>query len=243
MITFPELGIATRLGNHLFQMAATISLALENGETYGFPRWVHEGDFPVPACFHDRLPEGPDYREPAFSYTPIPYRPGLRLHGYFQSERYFKNYEDLIRQLFTPLRMPSRAQFADTASLQVRREGYLLLPNHHPVLPMDYYDRAVDYLHGKGIRKFLVFSDDLDWCRTHFTKPYFTVIPDMKAIDQFAWTISCKHHIMANSTFSWWSAWLNPNPDKIVVAPNLWFGPGYAHYDTKDLLPSGWIRM
>lgn len=243
MITFPELGVATRLGNHLFQIAATITLAMDNGDLYGFPRWDHEKDFPLLGCFHDRLPGGPDYKEPAFSYSRIPYSPGLRLHGYFQSEKYFKHREADIRKLFTPLAMPDRERFKETASLQVRRGGYLSLPNYHPILPMDYYERATKYLMGQGIRKILVFSDDLPWCREHFREPRYEVIPEMTAIQQFAWTISCRHHVMANSTFSWWSAWLNPAPDKIVIAPKLWFGPGYAHYDTRDLLPPEWVVM
>lgn len=65
----------------------------------------------------------------------------------------------------------------------------------------------------------------------------------MPGIKQLAWTIACEHHVMANSTFSWWGAWLNPNPDKVVIAPREWFGPAYANYDTRDLLPEEWTTL
>lgn len=243
VITFPELGVATRLGNHLFQMAATITTAMDHGEDYGFPRWVHEKDFPLSGCFLDALPSGPEYREPAFSYDPIPYQPNLRLYGYFQSEKYFVNHADFIRKSFTPLVMTQKKDYRDTASLQIRRGNYLLLPDHHPIIPLAFYEKAVEMILKHGIRKIIVFSDDLDWCRKVFTRQPYEVIPEMKPIDQLALTIACRHHIMANSTFSWWGAWLDPNPNKIVIAPKLWFGPGYAHYDTKDLLPTDWIVM
>lgn len=242
VITFPELGVATRLGNHLFQMAATITMAMDHGEDYGFPRWVHEKDFPLSGCFLDALPSGPEYREPAFSYDPIPYQPNLRLYGYFQSEKYFVNHADFIRKSFTPLVMTQKKDYRDTASLQIRRGNYLKQQHLFPVLPVSYYEAAVDYLRSRhSVDRVLVLSDDLPWCREHFRNAPYEVIPDMSPARHLAVTASCRYHVMANSTFSWWGAWLDPNPNKIVIAPKLWFGPAYSHYNTKDLLPPEWI--
>jgi hypothetical protein len=243
MVSFPTMGKIGRLGNHLFQIAATIGFAKLHREEYVFPRWIHEKDFPIAGCFFDELPEGPEYKETAFSYQPIPYQSNLRMFGYFQSEKYFAGQEDLIRHLLTPRGVPPFSRYRGTASLHVRRGDYLLLPDHHPILPMDYYTRAMGLLRSAGAGKFLVFSDDLEWCRAHFRGHDIDVVPDMGAIEQLATTIACEFHIMANSTFSWWGAWLDPNPEKIVIAPVAWFGPGYAHFDTKDLIPDGWTRL
>lgn len=239
MITFPTLGAIGRLGNHLFQMAATIGVALENGDFFGFPRWRHEDQFMLQGCFHEELPAGKDYCEPNFHYRPIPYEPNLRLFGFYQSEKYFKSHPDEIRTLLMPRRI--RPKLRGVASVQVRRGDYLLLPNKHPILPSSYYVEALEYLMERGVSKFMVFSDDLAWCREHFNSPPFDVAPNMSDIEQFEFTLACEHHVMANSTFSWWSAWLDPNPDKIVIAPKQWFGPGYAHFDTKDLIPEPWV--
>lgn len=243
MITYPNLGKIGRLGNHLFQMAATIGAAEKHGDKYGFPRWHHESDFPISGCFHETLEEGPEYHETAFSYDPVPVKPGLRLHGFFQSEKYFEGRGDLIRHLLMPHGVVGHRTHEKTASIHVRRGDYFSLPDHHPILALDYYRRAIDRLRAAGVQRFLVFSDDLPWCRQNFKEPGVFVIPPMRPLKQLALTIECGHHIMANSTFSWWGAWLNPKPDKIVIAPARWFGPGYAHYDTKDLLPEGWIKL
>lgn len=243
MITFPALGRYGRLGNQLFQMAATIGAAIDAGDEYGFPRWEHEGRFPVSGCFLDALPEGSPYQEPHFSHDPIPKMKSLRLHGYFQSEKYFARHASLIRKLLSPsVVVPERP---DAVSVHVRRGDYMLLPTHHPILPMSYFLSAAEALERQGARRFLVFSDDLPWCREQavFSRPPFEIIPDMGPLEQLALTISCTHHIMANSTFSWWAAWLDPKPGKIIVAPRLWFGPGYAHFDTKDLIPDGWLVL
>lgn len=245
MIAYPDLGKLGRLGNHLFQIAATVGAALDHGDIYGFPRWQYEGAFPISGlgCFYDLLPAGPVYREKRFAYDQIPYEPNLRLYGFFQSERYFKRHADFIRKLLTPPGVPTRDGYDGVASLQVRRGDYFNFPDHHPILPMGYYRSAQDYLRTKGVKKFLVMSDDLAWCRDHFTASDEQVILPLDPIDQFRLTLACEHHIMANSTFSWWTAWLDPNPEKVVIAPKLWFGPGYAHYGTEDLYAKGWVVL
>ena len=224
-------------------MAATIGLALDHEEEYGFPRWAHERFFPLTGCFKDVIPEGPRYKELRFCYDPIPYQPNLGLSGFFQSEKYFSRQASKIRSLLTPFGVPDRSEFIATASLHVRRGDYQLLPDKHPLVPIEYYEMATDSLLAKGVKRIIVFSDDLEWCRKTFLGSPYEVIPDMPGIKQLAWTIACEHHVMANSTFSWWGAWLNPNPDKVVIAPREWFGPAYANYDTRDLLPEEWTTL
>lgn len=242
MVSFPTLGKIGRLGNHLFQIAATMGLALDHGVRSHFPRWQHEKDFPNAEGFVDEIPTGPQYVEPHFHYAPIPFRHDLQLSGFFQSELYFKRHEGKVRRALTPRGISER--LADTASVHVRRGDYLKLPDHHPILPMHYYRQAMDLCRGLGVRRFLVFSDELPWCRENFPKHHDTiVIPDLPPVAQLALTISCGHHILANSTFSWWGAWLDPDSDKTVIAPSLWFGPGYAHYSTRTLFPPEWVLL
>ena len=99
-----------------------------------------------------------------------------------------------------------------------------------------------------GYSSFIVCSDDIRWCRIQL-KPLelfgavFTFSSEQEPIADLALMSCCENNIIANSSFSWWSAWLNRNPDKIVIAPKLWFGPGNDHLKISDLLPDEWIKM
>lgn len=244
MISFPALGEWGRLGNQLFEIAATVGLARQHGDRYGFPRWDYEGEFVLDDCFHDRLPDGPAYWETNYSYDSIAYAPNLRLYGFFQSERYFAPEAPYVRKILTPLRFREHRELAQTASLQVRRGDYVWLQHKHPLVQMQFYEAAMERLRSEGVRKFLVFSDDLDWCRSQSWPSDVTVIPDLLVLDQFSLTMACEHHILANSSFSWWSAWLDPKPDKIVIAPTAWYSEAFqTSCPTFDLIPSDWIVL
>jgi hypothetical protein len=155
MINFPRLGRLGRLGNQLFQIAATIGMALDHEDRYGFPRWEYERAFTLEGCFYDSLPEGPLYREPRFCYDPIPYAPFLQLEGVFQSEKYFIRHADYVRRVLTPLGWSPRDDVKRTASLHVRRGDYLQLQEKHPLVPMSWYDRAIELLRNEGVQEFL----------------------------------------------------------------------------------------
>ena len=92
--------------------------------------------------------------------------------------------------------------------------------------------------------KYMIFSDDLDWCKATFVGEQFHFSEERDPVKDLGNMISCLNHIVANSSFSWWGAWLCPNEDKKVVAPKIWFGPKLAPtHDTKDLIPNKWIRV
>jgi hypothetical protein len=246
MITFPELGKWGRLGNQLFQMATTISLAMENGESYGFPRWPYESKFALSNCFHDQLPDGPEYREPRFSWDPIAHRMGLRLYGYFQSQQYFGKFAPLIRRLLSPRPTISRSKYLGIASVHVRRGDYLDKPDCHPPLPIEYYEKAARIMQRNGINEFLVFSDDPVWCRNNLTtgRRGWTMARHTNEVAHLAEMSACEAHIIANSSFSWWGAWLNPNTLKKVVAPKKWFGSTLAPtHAVWDLIPPTWVQI
>lgn len=240
MITFPALGNFGRLGNQLFQMAAAIGLALDHNDTYGFPLWRYSDRFRIGGCFHERLPDVPVYREPAFEYNEIPYQDNLGIYGYFQSWRYFERHADVIRALLSPIDIPSCEAHESTASVHVRRGDYVGSP-YHPLPPISYYERAVEILRPQGVQKFLVFSDDIDWCRENLSGLPFDFVPQADEVTHLSRMISCDHHVIANSSYSWWAAWLNSAKNKKVVAPTRWFGEGGRN--TKDLIPNGWMLI
>lgn len=182
---------------------------------------------------------------------------GVCLDGYWQSERYFADIADLIRGEATPkapLAGPNAAlakeiEGCEAVSVHVRRGDYLLDPAVravHPVCTPEYYSAASAHVAKRtGAPVFFVFGDDADWLRGAVTLPGRTVIvnhngPENAAEDLRLMAL-CRHHVTANSTFSWWGAWLDPRPGKVVVAPERWFGSD--RWDTRDLYPAEWVRL
>lgn len=237
MISFKRLGSMGRIGNQLHQLSAVISFALENNTNYLFPSWKYESSFNLHGCFADNIIAKAEYLEPFFHYQPIPYQEDLNLIGFFQSERYFANNRDVIIGLLTPRDGLPRKQ--SCCSIHVRRGDYLTLPQHYHQLQMDYYQRAMQLV---GSKKYLIVSDDIAWCRSQFRGPQFEFSESNDPVMDIRLQIACENNIIANSTFSWWGAYLNKNPSKIVVAPQRWFGSAQPH-DTKDLLPSSWLKI
>lgn len=196
--------------------------------------------------------------EPHFSYWPgitlVP--PDCYLVGYWQSERYFKDAADTIRKDFT-FRQAMTADNAEVAdqisrnnavSLHVRRGDYVSNPRTyatHGVCSTDYYLAAIRYVSERIEQpRFFVFSDDISWVKSHlaigFPCRFIAHNQGMDSHNDMRLMSLCRHHIIANSSFSWWGAWLNPSPGKLVVAPKLWFAEGG---DVGDLFPSGWVAL
>lgn len=230
------------MGNQLFQIAATISLALSNNDKYIFPNWEYKKDFNLPEnCFHDHISPTHTYHEPHFHYSKIPYNIGLNdildIVGYWQSFKYFDNNQDIIHGLLTPKNCPS-IQWGTTA-IHIRRGDYVNLPNHYSQLDIHYYNRAMNMIKSN---KYVIFSDDIKWCKDMFKGEQFIFSGNNQPIDDLRWMSKCENIIMANSSFSWWGAFLNKNPSKIVICPKNWFGPQLPH-DTKDLIPESWKRI
>lgn len=189
--------------------------------------------------------------------------PDVYLDGFWQSEKYFKSIENIIRDDFT-LKVPIErqephirelaAELAQKNSVMVniRRGEYLHRPETNEwfgVLGMEYFDKAIAYMREHVENPtFYVFSDDIEWCQENIGKKYgFKVIDHSYAGDKFGTyqklMALCKHQIIPNSTFAWWAAWLNENPNKIVVAPKKWFNKTKKHQGTEDLIPEGWITL
>lgn len=191
------------------------------------------------------------YNEPAFNYEELPpiANKSLLLNGYFQSEKYFTDYESDIRKLFNwktdkILKVPEKLSAATTCSIHVRRGDYLKHPDIHPTQDINYYMKAIKKMPEDSV--FFVFSDDIAWCKENFPeldndRLQFVDSPG-KDFDDLSLMSQCKNNIICNSSFSWWAAWLNENPDKIIVAPTKWFGPAAPH-NTVDLYCDNWIKI
>jgi hypothetical protein len=180
----------------------------------------------------------------------------IYLEGHWPSEKYFQDIEEVIRREFTlksdmdEYHQDLKEQISDTdsVSIHIRRGDYVTNPTTnqvHGTCSLDYYHKAVDMI-TKKIKNphFFVFSDDPTWVTEHLEIPYpMTIVQgeDRRDCEDLIVMSCCKNHIIANSTFSWWGAWLNPRKDKTVISPARWYQG--ADYDTKDLLPDSWITI
>jgi hypothetical protein len=176
------------------------------------------------------------------------------LIGYWQSERYFKHIRDTLLEELQPAAALSNAakQYAEniagaqnSVSLHFRRGDYVSLKsasNVHGTASIEYYANAVKLITEKtGRGNFFVFSDEIEWVKDNFPLSDATYVSGLSGIEDMHLMSKCRNNIIANSSFSWWAAWLNNNSNKTVVAPRQWFAD--ATIDTKDLIPKAWIRI
>ena len=170
----------------------------------------------------------------------------VSLVGYFQSEKYFKHIEDDIRKLFAPKKEAKEAYeevkelFDDPVALHIRRGDFLRNSVHHHNLSMQYYETALRAFGQE--RQIIIFSDDTDWCKQQplFEGDRFLVCEAGGPYTDLYLMSKCSDFIIANSTFSWWGAWLSDNEDKLVIYPDIWFGPNNIDKSTADLFPPKW---
>lgn len=179
------------------------------------------------------------------------------LQGHWVSERYFKDIKNIIKREFTfkdkpdvaNQKMINRIKSCNSISIHIRRGDYVFdekTNKYHGVCDLDYYFRAVDLI-AKKVKKsyFFIFSDDIKWAKQNLYLKFPCVYVDhntgKKDYEDMRLMSECKHNIIANSSFSWWGAWLNQNKNKIVIAPKKWFQD--ESIDTKDLTPDSWIKI
>lgn len=179
------------------------------------------------------------------------------LFGNFQSERYFENYKELIQKKFD-FKIPLSKQnsfIADkikitpnSVSVHVRRGDYVNNANaiaiYYTCTP-EYYERAMKQIANEMEEPtYFIFSDDIEWVKNNLSFPknsYFIEHNNgLESYNDMRLTSLCDHHIIANSSFSWWGAWLNLKKNKIVIAPRLWFANGD---DCSTIVPDGWLRL
>lgn len=245
-----------RLGNLLFQTAACIGYALRHDLEFHIP---HKSAALLTAGHLSHL-HNPKYdpgeeevllKEYGFQYQSIPFmkewgKKNIVLSGQWQSLKYFDHCLSQIRTLFGFPWNPRPG----VISLHKRLGDYRDLPLHHPVISDSYIYSALLYFSHKGYKKFKVFSDDIAECRAKLNSTLYSSLEFEYSEGKSAWEdlhlmSECEGHIISNSTFSWWAAVLNQNPDKIVVTPHEdnWFGPYYKYVNVSTLLPEEWVRI
>lgn len=199
------------------------------------------------------------FREEGFAFNDafLNIRSGTRLEGYFQSERYFADIAETIRADLTP-RPEHLAEIEGMASsllpaepcisLHVRRGDYANPETMavHGLLDVSYYARALQIMAERNGRRLpvCVFTDEPVWVRANLDLPAetrFVSEHTRTALQDLILMSRCSHHITANSSFSWWGAWLNLSKEKVVVTPREWFRPE-SGLDTRDLRPADWLQ-
>jgi hypothetical protein len=232
------------LGNQLFQISATYAYAKETGKTPIYvsnPKIDYSKTYLSNIPFSDKIKNWHKINEPNFSYSKIPnHKKNIWLYGYYQSWKYFSQYEQDIKNLFKTSEVITGHT---TVAVHIRREDYLKMSDYHYNQDIKYYEIAKQVIQsklGSDIR-FMYFSDDKSWIEANFVLgPNDTIVSLEKDYDEFLLMQSCHHFIISNSTFSWWASWLSKSENKIVIAPAKWFGPK-GPQNWQDIYLPDWI--
>jgi hypothetical protein len=269
MIGFNALGRMGRLANQMFQYASLKGIARNVGADICIPNHSQAVDDGIGNKLRTELFDSFDLRvnvgllnnghapvveerhfhfdEELFKMCPD----HVSLQGYFQTEKYFKHIESEIREDFTfrdEILKPCKEMISSVENplaLHVRRTDYLTNSENHFNLPLEYYEAALK--HFENDRNVIIFSDDSEWCKSQelFSDDRFMVSENTDNRVDLCLMSLCNDFIIANSSYSWWAAWLSSNKNKKVIAPVQWFGKtGYTKdHDTKDLIPDDWTRI
>jgi len=248
------------LGNQMFQIAATYGIAKKQNLEAKFnldychtPAQGNEAN-KYDKTFFKLLPrfEGQGgitnvINEMGFSYNKITPKDNSILNGYFQSDKYFKEYKnDLRNRIFyiDEVKMEEFDEYIDgivgeedITAVHVRRGDYMNLTDFHAPCSVEYYKEATERIGGN----FIFVSDDIEWCKENFKGDNIYFSPYTEELDDLYLIMACNNQIIANSSFSWWGAYLS-DWDGTVIAPKKWFGPK-GPQDTQDLIPNNWIKI
>jgi len=248
------------LGNQMFQISAAYSLSKEinSNAVFDFNQCSTPGQgntsqkyvnnfFKKIPNFQLNLNSFKIHHEPKFSYDKLPLLDNMCIFGYFQSKKYFENYEDEIKNLFHFEETIKNEvhSFIDKikggkklTAIHVRRGDYLRLPDFHSPCNINYYQSAIDKI---GDGNFVFVSDDINWCKENFNKENIIFSDFNSEIHDLFLMTQCDNIVMSNSSFSWWGTYMN-NKKNIVIAPSVWFGPT-GPQDTQDIYDKDWITI
>jgi len=228
-----------RAGNQYWQVAATIAYALRHNTEYSIP--FHGLNFGQKTNYKFPNQTGKKvsytYTQPTHGYTEIPYFENVRLNGHFQSEKYFEDYRDEVRMA---LGFPKAT--IDKCAIHVRRGDYVGQENRFPVLPIKYYNEAITDLFFIGCSEFVIFSDDIKWCKRNFTFYNCEFHKTGNDIEDLKHMAEYKYMIIANSSYSLFSSLINDKECVIAPKHTSWFGKDIK-LETKDLLPERFIQI
>jgi len=249
------------LGNQIFMMAAAIALALRNNteavfdlekcstELQGNAAEKYRDNFYLNIKSASISLDGANiYKEPKFTYDAIPFLDNIVLEGYFQSEKYFSDCKEHIRNLFyfDPETKTKIQQYFDSVgtdkpitTVHIRRGDYLQFPDIYYICDKDYYERAMALLPGNNF-VFVAYDKDMDWVKENFSGDNIFYSPFTEELDDLTLLTMGANNIIANSAFSWWGAWFNANQNKKVIAPEKWFMPQCV-LSAQDMYCEGWL--
>jgi hypothetical protein len=266
MITHKSIGYSGRLGNQMFQYATLKALSLETGfecflpnhltikpdGAYDFTnnKWL-EYRLDLLECFNITTPIKENtlttvFQEKGFTFDPsiILIDDNTAIEGYFQSYKYFESFEKEIKNEFTfkPHILEKckniMLQYPNPVAIHVRRGDYVNHPGFWNVTPEYIIDSIYHFYPGPNAT-YLIFSDDIEWCKEIFGDD-FVFMEGNNQYEDLCLMSLCKHNIISNSSYSWWAAWLNSNPEKSIVAPSEWFTNPKP---LDDLYPKNWILI
>jgi hypothetical protein len=283
MLAFNQIGNLGRLGNQMFEYAAVRGIAAHHGYDWCIPPFYMKGieNYSLSNCFKlESVSENNLSIQENFSYVQERFfhfdqelfdncSDNISLHGFFQSEKYFKHIEDIISKDFSfhdeiinPC-LEFISDIKDPIFLHVRRGdpnlvdprgfkwAYVNCSDQHPVQPLEYYEKALAEFDDE--QSVIVFSDSPEWVKEQefFSGDRFLISEPQEKYPDGSYTpysdlclmSLCSHAIIANSSMSWWGAWLIENENKKIIAPKMWFGTAYADKNTKDLIPEKWILI
>ena len=263
MIGFNNLGKHGRLANQMFQYAALLGISKKYNFEFCIPPsqfenvWSDHQLFKVFKLSSLRnigyVPDTfPTIQERFYHFDNELFencKDGCNLNGYFQTQKYFEHISDEVKINFSfhdDIMEPCReviSQENDYIALHVRRTDYVTNSIEHPPLSLDYYRQALELVDPN--KTVIVFSDDSSWCKEQdiFKPDKFLISEDNDNATDLCLMTLCSEHIIANSSFSWWGAWL-ANSQKVIVPIN-WYGTqGYtSKHNTKDLIPETWVLI
>ena len=263
MIGLNYLGKMGQLGNQMFQYAALKGIARNRGLDFTLPNHSEAiqdslgntlrielfEPFNIKSNNYGLLETNEYVQEAHFHFDEDLYNncpDNCSLFGYFQSPKYFLNIrEEIIKDFKFKKQIIDECksilkQFDNPIALHIRRGDFLINSANHHNLPMSYYENALDCFDED--RQVVIFSDDPEWCfkQKLFDNDRFLVSQLNSPYHDLYLMTQCADFIIANSTYSWWGAWLCMNPFKDVIYPNRWFGPNNANKSTIDLFPRSW---
>lgn len=237
-----------RCGNVLFQAATGLALALKYEVEFSVPNRTNDNYWNPLYLQHLVNPKWENGREDVLvnengvhEYHEIEWKGEWRdkqvvLDGYWQSEKYFKEYRKEILYLFN---FPYEKK-EGYVSCHVRRGDYLHLRDKHPEVPKEWYENAMSLF---PAHKFKFFSDDIAWCKQEFGhRSDCEFSTNTNEVDDLIDASHSEHDIISSSTFGWWIAYLNRNENKKVYIPKLWFTGGYSVND-KDIVPDWMTKL
>jgi len=263
MITHKSIGYSGRLGNQMFQYAAVKALSLKTGYEMFLPdhfsikpdgcydmtnhKWI-QYKLDLLDCFDISCPilnnnANTQYQEPDFIFDPnfFSLPDNVAIEGYFQSYKYFDEFKhDIINDFTFKSNILDKcqnfiSQYSNPVAIHIRRGDYVNHPGFWNITP-EYIQNALNYFSDDEYT-FLIFSDDIGWCKQIFPEGVIFVEGNNQFEDLCLMSL-CDHNIISNSSYSWWGAYLNQNLNKKIIAPSNWFTDPKP---LNDLYPNNWI--